>query len=164
MDELDRDFELAFDELFGRAFAMAHRLLGNVTAAEDVAAEACARAYAHWKRIGQLAYRDGWVLRVASNLAIDALRRNRHELRTTVDASTEDTVALRLALAAALQALPRRQRETVVLRYIAGLKEREVADVLGVSTGSVKTHVSRGLARLRAQLGEGFFEEATHAH
>jgi hypothetical protein len=112
-------FEDAFDGLFDRAFSVAFRVLGDATSAEDVAAEACARAFASWKRLAGASYRDAWVLRVASNLAVDVLRRRAQPLmeQKEVSGSLEDAVALRMALAAALRALPRRQRETVVLRH-----------------------------------------------
>jgi RNA polymerase sigma factor (sigma-70 family) len=60
----------------------------------------------------------------------------------------EDDIALRQAVAK----LSKRQREVVVLRYIMDLSERETADALGCSTGSVKQHASRGLAALRRRL------------
>lgn len=144
--------------MFTGAFRLATRMLGNRAAAEDVAAEACARAYADWKRVADLSYREAWVLRVASNLAIDITRRKPRHAPVVDHAEMEDTVALRIALGAALKKLPRRQREAVVLRHLAGMPEAEVADLLGISSGSVKTHLSRGLAALRARLGEGFKE------
>jgi RNA polymerase sigma factor (sigma-70 family) len=52
----------------------------------------------------------------------------------------------------ALRALPRRQRETLLLRYYCDLSEAEIADTLGVSRGAVKSHASRGLAALRTIL------------
>ena len=55
---------------------------------------------------------------------------------------------------AALRRLPRRQREVVTLRYLADVPEAEVARLLGISAGSVKTHASRGLAALRLGLEE----------
>jgi RNA polymerase sigma factor (sigma-70 family) len=55
----------------------------------------------------------------------------------------------RLDLYAALAKLPRRQRETVVLRYLGDLSEAQTADLIGCSVGSVKTHASRGLAALK---------------
>ena len=76
----DGSFEAAFDELFPRAVRLANRLLGDRAAAEDVAAEALARAYARWPKVGGLPYRDGWVLKVATNLAIDRLRRRPPEM------------------------------------------------------------------------------------
>src|SRR5436190_22917843 len=68
-------FEEAFDDLFPRAFKLARRLVGDTDTAEDIAAEALARTYANWPRVSNLEYRDGWVLRVAANLAVDRVRR-----------------------------------------------------------------------------------------
>lgn len=154
-------FEEAFDLLFRRAFLVARRVLGDRTTSEDVAAETLARAFAHWSRIGDQPWREGWVVRVATNLAIDVARKGSRvsDRPIEVDAVTaEDTatdvVALRVTLAVALRRLPKRQREAIALRYLAGLSEAEVAEALHVSVGSVKTHVHRGVQRLRARLGE----------
>ena len=151
-------FEEAFDRLFPRAFRLARRMLGDVAMAEDVAAEALARAYAQWPRVSGLPYCDAWVLRVATNLAIDQVRRHPAQVQCPASADTEELVTLRLALAAALVALPRRQRQVVTLRYLGELSEPEVAAALGISCGSVKTHVHRGLAALRARLGPSIEE------
>lgn len=149
-------FEEAFDDLFVRAFRVAQRVLGDPTTAEDVAAEAMARAYAHWRKIGDQPWREGWVVRVASNHAIDVARsRNRIADAAIVEqAEEDDDVAVRLALVEALSRLPKRQREVVALRYLAGLSEAETAAALRVSTGSVKTHMSRGMSALRSRLGD----------
>jgi RNA polymerase sigma-70 factor (sigma-E family) len=150
----EEGFEQAFDSLFPRAYHLARRVLGDPAAAEDVAAEALARAYARWGRLAGLPHRDGWVLRVASNLAVDELRRrSRRQQPPPVAPGADEVVTLRLALAAALGSLPRRQRESIALRYFGGLTEAEVAAALGISMGSVKTHVHRGMAALRARLG-----------
>jgi RNA polymerase sigma-70 factor (sigma-E family) len=151
----DEAFDHAFSVLFPRAFRLTYRLLGDRAAAEDAAAEALARAFADWKRVAELPYRDAWVLRVASNIALDQIRR-RKQLPTVSPAQPEDedAHAVRIALWAALRALPRRQREIVVLRYIAGLTEGEVAQLLGLSLGTVKTHVTRGRAALRLAMGD----------
>ena len=148
-------FEEAFDDLFRRAFRVARRILGDATAAEDVAAEAMARAYAHWRKIGDQPWREGWVVRVATNLALDVARsRNRMADATVADRGREDDdVAVRLALVEAMARLPKRQREVVALRHLAGLSEAETASALRVSAGSVKTHLSRGLAALRSRMG-----------
>ncbi len=148
-------FDEAFDELFPRAFGLARGILGDSASAEDVAAEALARAYSRWPSVGALPWRDGWVLRVTANLAIDGVRRGRRPALAAPKPkdSEDDVIALRLALSAALRALPRRQRQAVALHYLAGLTEVEVAETLGISTGSVKTHVSRGIAALRVRFG-----------
>lgn len=132
-------------------------------AAEDVAAEAMARAYAHWRKIGDQPWREGWVVRVATNLALDAARkRSRVAARPYVDASPssgptteeqQDAIATRAALVEALARLPKRQREVVAMRHLAQMSEADVAAALRVSSGSVKTHLSRGLASLRRSLG-----------
>lgn len=154
MNDTAADFDGAFDDLFPRAHRLARRIVGDPAAAEDIAAEALARAYARWPKVSALPWRDAWVLRVAANLAIDAVRRRPPTLGFVAPSpAAEDAVALRVALAAALQALPRRQRQAVALRYLADLSEAEVAEALGISAGSVKTHVHRGLAALRRRLG-----------
>lgn len=153
-------FEEAFDDLFPRAVRLAHRLLGDRAAAEDVAAEALARAYARWPKVGGLPYRDGWLLKVTTNLAIDRLRRRPPPLWPQPAGPFEDGVELRLALNAALLTLAPRQRQAIALRYLGGLSDREVAQALGISLGSVKTHIHRGLTGLRARLGKGLEEVA----
>lgn len=154
----DGSFEAAFDELFPRAVRLASRLLGDRAAAEDVAAEALARAYARWPKVSGLPYRDGWVLKVATNLAIDRLRRRPLAVTPPPAEVFEDAVHLRLALNAALLTLAPRQRQAVALRYLGGLSDKEVALALGISLGSVKTHIHRGLTGLRARLGAGLEE------
>ena len=156
----DGSFEAAFDELFPRAVRLANRLLGDRAAAEDVAAEALARAYARWPKVGGLPYRDGWVLKVATNLSIDRLRRRPPEVWPATAGDFEDRVELRIALNAALLTLAPRQRQAVALRYLGGLSDQEVAQALGISLGSVKTHIHRGLKGLRGRLGAGL-EEVT---
>src|SRR5438445_13642888 len=117
------EFEAVYTELFPRAATLAYRLLGNRTAAEDVAAEALARAYARWSKISKLAYRDAWVLRVATNLAIDATRRRVPEVHAQEPLDSTEAAIVRLALVNALRSLPRRQRQAVALRYLSGFRE-----------------------------------------
>lgn len=155
---MEDGFDAAFDALFPRAVRLATRLLGDRAAAEDVAAETMARAYARWPKVSRLPYRDGWVLKVATNLAIDRLRRRPPAVAPSPADEFEDAVHLRLALEAALLTLAPRQRQAVTLRYLGGLSDREVALALGISLGSVKTHIHRGLHGLRACLGAGLEE------
>jgi RNA polymerase sigma-70 factor (ECF subfamily) len=101
-----------------------------------------------------LPYREAWVLRVATNLALNATRQRRRRLlfRAPEPVSYDDTTASRVALVAALRALPARQREVIVLRHLAGLSEPEVATQLGLSLGTVKTHLRRAKQTLRGTL------------
>lgn len=154
--EQEADFESAFRDLYPRAFGLALRMLGNRAVAEDLAAETMARAYARWDRLDP-DRRAGWVLRVTSNQAIDLLRKKGHTMVPEV-IDLEDGTALRIALAAALAQLPRRQREAIALRYLSDLSEAETAQALGIGVGSVKTHTHRGLVSLRSKFGREFEE------
>jgi RNA polymerase sigma factor (sigma-70 family) len=58
----------------------------------------------------------------------------------------------RAEVLAALRSLPRRQRETLILRYYSDLSEAQIAETLGISQGAVKSHAFRGLAALRTLL------------
>ena len=152
---IDLVFEEAFEDLYGRAYSVAFQLLGRRTEAEDVAQEALARAFVHWRKIR--AYAEAWVVRVAGNVAIDTWRRRRHvdEHRSTDDTPglAPGPSGLRIDLHRALGSLSKRQREVLVLRFLADLPEADVARVLGCSVGSVKQHASRGLATLRITMG-----------
>ena len=146
----DNDFDPVFRRLFPRAALLAYRIVGDRDQAEDVAAEACARALARWPRVGRLGHREAWIMRVASNLALDAVKRKTPPSRPDAPASdVGDSVALRIAVADALRRLPRRQREVIVLRYFVGLPDGEVAGALGIAEGTVRTHARRGLGALR---------------
>lgn len=149
-------FEEAFDGLFRRAMVVSRRVLGDAASAEDTAAETMARAFAHWRKIGEQPWREGWVVRTATNLSLDVARKRNRMTDAPVreQAFEDDDVAVRLALVAALGALPRRQREVVAMRHLGGLSEAETAAALQVSPGSVKTHLHRGLAALRTSMGE----------
>jgi RNA polymerase sigma factor (sigma-70 family) len=152
----DERFEAAYRELFPRAATLAYRLLGERAAAEDVAAEALARTYARWHKVSALPHRDAWVLRVATNLAIDCARRRPVPPALQDALDVEEAATVRIALVAALESLPRRQRQVVALRYLSGMREEEVATALGVSTSTASTHLRRGLDTLRARLGATF--------
>ena len=148
------EFDSFFMALLPALRRLAQRMTGDRTAAEDVAAEAFARAFARWEKVGRLDYREAWVLRVASNLAIDLARRRRPEppARAAVpDLAGE--VALRLTLLEALRSMPTTQRQALVLRYLAALPEADVAAALGVKQGTVKSHLHRGREAIRSRLG-----------
>jgi len=144
-------FEGAFPDLYKRAYGLAYRMLGNRAAAEDVAAETLAKALMRWNRLDPDRV-AGWVLRTAGNHSIDLMRKKGRTLEPGV-IDLEDQTTLRLSLAEAVRKLPKRQREVIVLRFLSDLTEAATADTLGISTGSVKSHTHRALARLRDDLG-----------
>jgi RNA polymerase sigma-70 factor (ECF subfamily) len=143
-------FDDRFDALAAIAYRVAYRILGDREDAAEVAQEALARAYARWRTVA--GHDEPWVARVATNLAISRWRRRRPAL-PLIDAAVHDRDVLeRLGLVAALQQLPRRQREVLVLRYLADLPEREVAAAMGTTVGAVKQLAHRATMRVRAPL------------
>ena len=143
-------FDERYVELFVRAQRCARRIVGDRDVAEDVAAETMARAFARWSKINS--YAPAWVTRVAINLATDQLRRKPALASGPVE-GVDDSVD-RLLIRQQLARLPRRQRDTLVIRYLLGFDEKETAELLGVAVGTVHTHVKRGLTRLRGELDE----------
>jgi len=148
---IDLSFEEQFDELYARAYGVGYQLLGRRSESEDVAQETLARAFVHWRKVR--GYSEAWVVRVAGNLAIDTWRKtSRISSNATPDTTTPEPNSLRIDLHRALTTLSKRQREVLVLRFLADLPEADVAKALGCSTGSVKVHAARGLATLRSTL------------
>ena len=144
-------FEVLFDAHYDRCVRATRRITRDPQVAEELASEAFARAWSRWARLGREPQRAvGWIWRVAVNLAIDEVRRRPPPLPEPESVETDDAIAVHIALVEALRLLSGRQRDVIVLRYLADLSEADVARTLGVSTGAVKTHVHRGLARLRS--------------
>lgn len=153
------EFRAFYERMDRRAQRTARRLVGPGPLAEDLAAEALARAYARWAQVRSHPNPDAWVLRVLGNLAIDHMRRaHRTVAAPDVDRAgpdrPDDDAVLHVDLARAVHKLSSRQQEVVVMRYLVDLSEDEVAATLGMSNGSVKTHLSRASSRLRDHLSE----------
>ena len=134
---------------------MAYLLTGDRTDAEDLLQAALAKTYTAWGRINDRGALDGYVRRAMVNTQISWWRRRRleeyptdriPELPVQDPASARDT---RDALWRALRRLPTRQRAALVLRFYEDLPEAEIADLLGISIGTVKSSVSRAVAKLR---------------
>ena len=147
-------FDESFPDLFRAAYRVAFRLLGSREDAADCAQEACARAYADWSKLARSGSPLPWAVRVSSNLAIDRWRKNRRGRARDASAAlvSVDPDPARLDLYRALEALPRRQRDVLVLRHLADMPEAEVAALLGCSVGTVKSNASRARAALREVL------------
>jgi RNA polymerase sigma-70 factor (sigma-E family) len=157
----EADFDTFFRAVLPRAIGVARRITGDRATAEDVAVEALAKAHLRWHRVAQLPWREAWVLRVASREALRHLPKEFSLAAVPVTEDASDLVALRMALIAALRRLPARQREAIALRYLCDLSESDVAHALGVSTGTVKAHLHRGITTLRTTTGTDL-EELGH--
>lgn len=136
-------------------------LTGDRGLAEDLLQTALAKTWPHWSRVRQGGAPAAYVrTAMVRTYAAWWARRWRGELPTAVlpeaESISDDVAAAddRDMLVRALAQLPPRQRAVVVLRYYQDLPEVEVAAALRCSVGTVKTHASRGLARLRELTGE----------
>ncbi|MBO3749860.1 sigma-70 family RNA polymerase sigma factor [Streptosporangiaceae bacterium NEAU-GS5] len=122
--------------------------------AEDLVAEAFTRAWMSWRKVGRHPAPRAWVVRTALNTRVSWWRRRRHEVALAghdapADPQPQDVDP---ALLAALQGLPRRQREVVALRVLLDLDVETTAATLGIAPGTVTAHLSRAVAALRGAL------------
>jgi len=133
----------------------------NRAEAEDLLQMALERAYRHWPRVSESGEPERYVRKILANASADRWRRlaRRPEQALTTDDAGPSVldqageVADRDFLVRALAGLPPRQRAVLVLRYFDDLPEAEIAEILGCSLGTVKSHVARALARLREATG-----------
>lgn len=137
-------------------------LTGTRHAAEDLVQNALLRTMRRWRQVDDpMAYvrrimvneRISLWHRVGSRELLSGIAGDWRLDRERSVGDTADTVAERDELLLALDRLPVRMRAVLVLRYWEDLSVEQAADLLGCSIGSVKSHTSRGLARLRADLG-----------
>jgi RNA polymerase sigma-70 factor (ECF subfamily) len=163
--DVDADaFEVVYDRHIGAAYSLAHRICGTQAAAEDVCQEAF---LAVWRAAGRYDARLGsvrsWLLTVVHHRAIDRVRRvTRHQagIAGSQDAAERvaapaDTAAQALSAVGAQELgglvakLPDDQRRAISLSFYSGYTNSEVADILDIPLGTVKSRLRRGLEHLR---------------
>ena len=155
--QTEREFTDFVVERTHALFRVAYALAGQQQAAEDLLQGALAKAATRWPKISGNA--EAYVRRIIYHDHVSLWRRMRRRRESTVavmperviDDTSAETV-LRLTLRDAVLSLPPRQRAVVVLRYLEDLSEREVAEMLGCSPGTVASQASRALSRLRAAI------------
>ncbi len=147
-----------------RIVAVCRRLTGNEADGNDAAQEALLSIVRGLPRYDARASFGTWAYRIATNAALDELRRRRRRPTTSLDSpdtgwdppatgSVERAVDARMTVRAALAALPDEFRSAVVLREIADLDYAEIGAVLDVPVGTVKSRIARGRALLAIALG-----------
>lgn len=149
-----------YREQYRSLVRMAALLLDDVALAEEVVQDGFVQMHRSWTRVSEPAKRAAYLRSIVLNGARSRARRRnlgrRLEIvRVSNDVSAETSAVQhesRREVLTALRALPDRQRECLVLRYYLDLSEAAIADTLGISTGSVKTHTHRGLAALKRAL------------
>ena len=152
-----------FDEFYESYFDRVARALvlagADRDAARDATQEAFARALRRWRKVRDMDRPDGWVYVVAMNQLRDTWRRGerRRERALDVDDDAVDNtsgVATRLSVREAIATLPPRQRQAVVLRYLADLSIADVADAMGCATGTVKATLHQAMRNMRVELDD----------
>src|SRR5215469_8275617 len=133
--------------------------VGDQDTAQDLVAEAFARAWASWRTVSRHPAPAAWVIRTALNANISQWRRRREvpvpAPGFAVDAHADDSVVTDLVdptIMAALMRLPARQRQVIALRLFLDLDTVRTAEVLGIAPGTVTAHLARAIAALRADL------------
>ncbi|GAA2483303.1 SigE family RNA polymerase sigma factor [Streptomyces longisporus] len=158
-DPADLEREAALARLFEVHYASMLRLavLLGADDPENVVAEAYYQIYRKWRRLREPGAAEAYLRSTVCNLTrmrirhLQVVRKHVEGPPSELVASAESTALLhddQRALIDALQQLPARQREALVLRHWLGLKESEIAAAMGISCGSVKTHTARGIAAL----------------
>ena len=136
---------------------IAYAVCGDWHRADDLLQTALVKLYVAWPRLHRDGREEAYTRQIIVRANIDEHRRPWRRERPGLDgydgaARQPLPVEERSALFEALQQLPPMQRRTVVLRHWLGLTVEETATELGISTGTVKSHSSRGLERLKAVL------------
>ncbi len=135
---------------------IAYAICGDWHQADDVLQTALTKLYVAWPRVQRGATEEAYVRRIIVRATIDEHRRPWRREAPGLDgldpAAAEHDPTDRTVLFAALQSLPVMQRKTVVLRHWLNLSVEETARELGISTGTVKSHSARALARLQSVL------------
>jgi RNA polymerase sigma-70 factor (ECF subfamily) len=153
------EFKQFYLACFGRLVGQLALITGDRHEAEEVVQEAFTRAAARWPRLRHYEVPELWVRRVALNLIRERTRQQRRRLRILLRlaprAEAVHPVSIeQVAVAEALRALARPQREVVVLHHLVGLPVEQLARELGLPTGTVKSRLSRARAELGRRLAE----------
>jgi RNA polymerase sigma-70 factor (sigma-E family) len=169
-DLRDLEREAAMAALFDAHHTQLVRLallLGAEHDAEDLVSEAFCELHRRWRRLRSPAAAPAYLRATVCNLArmrirhLQVRRRHAHEETDGLGERTADSAESFALLhedqrrvIAALRSLPDRQREALVLRYWLDLREADIAEAMGISTGAVKSHIFRGMAALSTRIDQ----------
>ena len=158
-NEESEDFATFYERSRDDCLRTVYAAVGDASHAEDLIAEAFAKAYANWRKVRLHPAPRAWVVRVALNTHVSWWRRRRREVAwDTSDeafdpaAETHGSELPDRQVMGALRMLPRRQREVVALRIFLDLDTETTARALGISPGTVKAHLARASTTLRETL------------
>ena len=149
-------FHAFFEAHHAELARLAYLMTGDRSAADDLAADALTEVWRHWARVDEADDPAAYARGIVANLSRQWVRRQVLQRRGLLGVIRRDPgpdLPAVLDVRAALRLLPHRRRACVVLRYAFDLPEREVARVLGISVGAVKSQTSRGARQLADLLG-----------
>ena len=157
-------FRVLVQTYMKQAYDVAFSVLGNHDDADDVTQEAFVNVHRSLAKFRGDSEFSTWLFRIVTNCALNRLKQRKRKQRREVElavadnevvslnagiAGTEDT---RLYVERALHELPTLQRAVVMLRHMNGLSTQQVSRILDCSEGTVKTHLHRGLKKMRDKL------------
>lgn len=150
----DQAFHAFFEKHHASLSGLAFLLSGDRAVADDLAADALTEVWKHWDRVTASGDPAAYAKGIVANLTRNWIRRQGRARRGLAllglggDRAASPDVPAVLDVRSALKRLPYRRRACVVLRYAFDLPEREVAEILGISVGAVKSRTSRGAKQL----------------
>jgi RNA polymerase sigma-70 factor (ECF subfamily) len=154
VEEDQREFAEFYAAAWGYCLRIIMVSMADRPLAEDLVAEAFTKAWASWRKVRGLAEPRAWVIRTAMNARVSWWRRHRQEVTLSGQdalAATSQELALDSSLVAALRRLPVRQREVIALRLLLDLDTSTTAEMLGISSSTVTTHLHRAINALRRE-------------
>ena len=171
MDRLD-EYKIIDDQAFGqlvnkykeRIYSVVLRIAGNKEDAKDLAQEAFVKAYANRHSFRAESGFYTWVYRIAVNLTLNYVKRNRDRQAETIEETRMDMLAtdqtdnleqteLGQAITAAIDKLPARQKTVFILRHYEDKPHAEIAQLLSITEGAVKANYHQAVQKLKSSLG-----------
>ena len=161
------DFTEFFEQSRAGCLRAVYASVGDRQLAEELVAEAFARAWASWAKVSRHPAPQAWIVRTSLNAHVSWWRRRRREVPweghddLPADADPTSGPGIDARLMAALWALPARQRQVIALRVFLDLDTQATAEALGIAPGTVTAHLHRATSALRRQLNSLTEQETT---
>ncbi|MCC6933879.1 MAG: RNA polymerase sigma factor [Deltaproteobacteria bacterium] len=153
------EWAVIIDDNYQDIYRFVSRLLGEFNEAQDVTQETFLYAYSNWPKITDPLALRRWLFVTARNKCFDRFRLWRRMRERIAECFMQSAKARSFGeeqtdIAQCLKKLPRRQKEVFVLRHWHGFTSAEVAMILGINEGSVKSHLFRAIRRMNELLGD----------